>query len=385
MSSQPVVAVPAHTCRLNNPIRLFAALWVAAPAVLAPAAMISGNYGVLWFVPLLWCAIVPVLDQLLPRAVDAVEVSHADDQGGSGLLRLFGFALLLDVLALAWLCAQGELPLHAILGAGLSLAFMLATVALNVRCLQPSPHAFDVAPAALLSGFLGGGIYRRAITVDHQRAVATQNDPFSARMGEGFWTYSYRATAGLLALAWGRIRHDGVLHHVAAPDSAESSMLYELLFAALTLAGFVIWAGYDLLVILTIAWIGAVIVVLAAHYVQHYGLLRAKRSDGAHVRPGALHAWDDAHQASAWLLFNASHHAHAHLAPRQHYASLTCLAGAPKLPYGQVDAILLAMFPPAWFAVMDPRVAAWAEGDLQRTNIDGDAYAMLMARYHRPA
>lgn len=387
MSSQPVVAVPARTSRLRNPIHLFAAWWVVSPAMLVPAAMASGSYSVLWFVPLLWCVIVPILDNVLPLATEAVEVARADESPGPGLLRWFGCVLLLDVLALAWLSAQAELPLAAILGAGLSLALILATVALNVRCLRPSSHWFDVVPAALISGFLGGGFYRRALTVDHQRAVASQNDPFSARMGEGFWKYCYRASAGLLAHTWSRIRSDSVNHTAAADsgDSADNQALYELLFAALTLTGFVIWAGYDLFAILTIAWFSAVIIVFAAHYVQHYGLLRAKRSDGAHVRPDALHAWDDAHQASAWLLFNANRHAHAHLAPGQHYAALTCLAAAPKLPHGLVAAILLAMVPPAWFTMMDPRVARWAQGDLQRVNIDGDAYAMLMARYHRPA
>jgi alkane 1-monooxygenase len=341
----------------------------------------------LWLLPLLWWVSVPSLDNVLPRAAAAPMALRADergdDPGSTGFMRFLGFALMLDFVAIAWLIAQAELPVHAVFGAGLTLAAVLATDALNVRYLRPSQDPLEVIPAALASGFLGGGFYRRALNVDHQHAAATQGDPFSARMGEGFWKYSYRAAAGLLMLAWRHIQCGGVQRNPARALAANQE-LHELLFTLLTLAVLVVWAGIGMFAVLTIACSGTLIIVFAAHYVQHYGLLRAKRSDGVHVRPGAAHAWDDAHRASALLLFNASRHAHAHLAPRRDYASLNCLADAPKLPDGLAAAMLLAMVPPAWFVVMDPRVARWAEGDLQRVNSDGDACAALMARYHRP-
>lgn len=384
MSSHTVVAASTSVSRLKNPTRLLAASWIAAPAVLALAALAGGNYSVLWAVPVIGWLVVPVLDLVLPCAADApLADARCDDVGRAGFARLLGFALLLDFLAIAWLTAHAELPLHAVLGAGLTLGTVVAAVALHARHFSPSPHPLDLVPAALATVFLGGGFYRRAITVDHQHAAATPGDPFSARMGEGFWKYCYRASIGLLMPAWRQIVRDGGQRNPGRAMAANRAFL-ELLFILLAFVSLVTWAGNRMFAVLTIAWCCAVIIVFATHYVQHYGLLRAKRSDGAHVRAGAAHAWDDAHRASALLLFNATRHAHAHLAPRCDYAALRCLADAPKLPYGLTAAILLALVPPAWFAVMNPRVARWAEGDLQRVNIDGDAYAMLMARYHRP-
>lgn len=42
---------------------------------------------------------------------------------------------------------------------------------------------------------------------------------------------------------------------------------------------------------------------------------------------------------------------------------------------------LMAYLPPLWFRVMDPKVLAWANGDLDKVNVAPGKRARLEARY----
>jgi alkane 1-monooxygenase len=42
----------------------------------------------------------------------------------------------------------------------------------------------------------------------------------------------------------------------------------------------------------------------------------------------------------------------------------------PQLPQGYFGMFLLAYAPPLWFRVMNPRVLALVDGDVDRTNLD---------------
>jgi alkane 1-monooxygenase len=55
--------------------------------------------------------------------------------------------------------------------------------------------------------------------------------------------------------------------------------------------------------------------------------------------------------------------------------------GAPALPTGYAGMILLALVPPAWRRVMDPRVVAHYGGDTRRANIQPRRRARILARY----
>jgi len=44
---------------------------------------------------------------------------------------------------------------------------------------------------------------------------------------------------------------------------------------------------------------------------------------------------------------------------------------------------ILAMLPPIWFSIMNPRVAEWADGDMTKVNIDPDSKDDMFTRYHK--
>ena len=99
------------------------------------------------------------------------------------------------------------------------------------------------------------------------------------------------------------------------------------------------------------------------NYVEHYGLTRKHLGDGKyeHVKPH--HSWNAAQKASNWLLINLQRHSDHHYKPDRRFPLLQTYSDdeAPQLPYGYPVMTMIAMVPPAWRRVMNPRVRAWRQ------------------------
>ena len=102
----------------------------------------------------------------------------------------------------------------------------------------------------------------------------------------------------------------------------------------------------------------ALILLEAINYVEHYGLERRERSPGRYERVTVRHSWDSSHRLSNWLLINLARHSDHHLTASRRYPALSTREQAPQLPAGYGTMLLLALVPPLWRRVMDPRAAA---------------------------
>jgi alkane 1-monooxygenase len=100
----------------------------------------------------------------------------------------------------------------------------------------------------------------------------------------------------------------------------------------------------------------AVTLLEAVNYIEHYGLERRKLPDGRYERQSARHAWDAYERLSNCFLVHLQRHADHHLNPMRPYAALQPQAESPKLPTGYAGMVPIALLPPLWFAVMNPRV-----------------------------
>ena len=111
-------------------------------------------------------------------------------------------------------------------------------------------------------------------------------------------------------------------------------------------------------------WVGVgVFVLLAAqgkmylelvNYVEHYGLMRVP---GERVEP--RHAWNCHHIISNAALYNLPRHSNHHMFASKPFWALEANAAAPLLPYGYKTMIVLALVPPLWRRVIDPRLRDW--------------------------
>jgi alkane 1-monooxygenase len=193
----------------------------------------------------------------------------------------------------------------------------------------------------------------------HHRHVGTPRDPATARLGESFYRFLPRTLAGSLASAW-HLEVERLARRGQTPWSPANRMLR--------------YAVVQLAVFLTIWWMfGGVGVALFAgqaalafsileviNYVEHYGLMRKEIAPGQYERIAPHHSWDSSHRVSNWMLINLARHSDHHCLAAKRYQSLELLPQAPHLPGGYGAMFLLALVPPLWFRVMNPRVEAAA-------------------------
>jgi alkane 1-monooxygenase len=85
------------------------------------------------------------------------------------------------------------------------------------------------------------------------------------------------------------------------------------------------------------------------------------------------------------LLYHLQRHSDHHANPLRRFQALRHFDEAPELPSGYASMIALALVPPLWRRVMDPRVLAHYEGDVTRANLHPRARARLLRRHGPPA
>jgi alkane 1-monooxygenase len=191
----------------------------------------------------------------------------------------------------------------------------------------------------------------------HHRHVGTPEDPATAKLGEGYFQFLIRTVTGGLAHAWSvevdRLGRRGrpVLHR------SNLMLRYALTTGVVYAMVSVVWGGAGTL-FFGLQSLVAIALLEGINYVEHYGLVRRRIASGRFEPIAAWHSWDSSHRVSNWLLINLARHADHHLTASRRYPALATREQAPQLPAGYGSMLLLAMVPPLWRRVMDPRVTA---------------------------
>ena len=73
---------------------------------------------------------------------------------------------------------------------------------------------------------------------------------------------------------------------------------------------------------------------------------------------GTQHSWNSPHYFSSALMLNATRHSDHHAHPARPYPALALPGDAPLLPRSLPVMATIALVPPLWRRLMDPRVKA---------------------------
>ncbi|WP_415256959.1 alkane 1-monooxygenase [Sulfitobacter sp.] len=194
----------------------------------------------------------------------------------------------------------------------------------------------------------------------HHIHVATDADPNSARLGEGFYAFALRALSGEFMTGL----HAETTHRARATALPIWSHPYVAYVAggALTLGGAAIIGGWGgVLHMFAIAFY-AQMQLLLSDYVQHYGLRRKPRADGRIEPVGPQHSWNAPQWYSSAMMLNAPRHSDHHMRPARAFPALEVAPNTmPILPRSLPVMAALALVPPIWRRVMDHRVARWQQ------------------------
>ena len=90
---------------------------------------------------------------------------------------------------------------------------------------------------------------------------------------------------------------------------------------------------------------------------------REEIAPGKYERVKPHHSWNASQRVTNWFLFNLQRHSDHHAWAKRRYQVLRHHEIAPQLPAGYAAMVVLAMIPPLWKKVMNPRVEAYYEGE----------------------
>jgi alkane 1-monooxygenase len=220
--------------------------------------------------------------------------------------------------------------------------------------------------------------------VEHNRGhhvrVATAEDPASSRMGESLYRFIPRSVIGGLRSAW-CIESKKYARIGKSRWTPKNDVLNAWLLSVVLFAGLGMWFGPVVLPWLIGQAIVGFCLLEAVNYLEHYGLQRQKRPDGRYVQVAPSHSWDVNTLTADRFLFHLQRHSDHHTHPFRRYQALRHNEEAPQLPYGYSTMLLLAVCPPLWRRVMDPRVLAHYGGDIRLAALSPRHEKHTLGRY----
>lgn len=332
--------------------------------VLASLATLQGGW---------WLLSIPVVSIGLFTLLDAIgglDEANADPTTGTGGLFWYRMVTViwfpvqaLLVYGALWHVTQGGSEMSSVEKVLLFMALGVVGGAIGIVYAHELMHQgprWERWLGDLLMGMVLYGHFRSEHLLVHHRYVGTPRDPVTARYNEGFHRFYPRVLRACLISAWRA--ETALLARKGRPVWHQSNPFWRYIGLA---AGFLALAGAiggASGVALYLVMAGTAVLHLEViNYIEHYGLTREHLGDGKyeHVKPH--HSWNANHRASNWLLINLQRHSDHHYRPDRRFPLLQAhgAADAPQLPFGYPLMFAMALTPPLWRKVMNPKVRAW--------------------------
>lgn len=189
----------------------------------------------------------------------------------------------------------------------------------------------------------------------HHYNVATPKDAATARRNEMLFVFWIRSHFTSYFQAWSlenkRMKDLGRFWF----HQQNRMVVYTFCNILLLSEIYSIFGQFVLLAFLGAA-ISGIILLETVNYIEHYGLLRKQNEHGRYERVKRNHSWNSNHQVGQVLLFNLSRHSDHHYNGSKHYQLLKSLPESPQMPTGYPGMMLLSLFPPLWFWVMNKKL-----------------------------
>ena len=322
-----------------------------------------------WLVVLVVFGIIPVLDFIIGRDPanpdEAVQVPQMEQQGYYRLLSLATVPALLGMLGWAgWVFVHHEAwSWIGQLGWILSVGTVTGAIGITVahEFIHKDPQLEQNAGGLLLAAVCYGGFKIEHVRGHHVH-VSTPEDASSSRYDQSLYTFLPHAYKHNFLNAW----------------RLEAARLQRKNLPALHWRNeLIVWYSVSALFLLSFSlafgWLGAVFFIAQSivaftlleivNYVEHYGLHRRKLDNGRYERTNPTHSWNSNFLLTNLFLFHLQRHSDHHAYAKRRYQVLRHFEDSPQLPNGYAGMIVLALFPPLWRAVMNPRVRAYYAGE----------------------
>ena len=189
----------------------------------------------------------------------------------------------------------------------------------------------------------------------HHKNVSTPEDPATSKYNQSLYHFWVTSVLKQYRNAWA-IQMSMLKKDNRSFFSVKNQMLFYLFFQGLYLTSLFYFFGSFGLVVGLIVGIISFLFLETINYIEHYGLLREKTKSGRYERVQTKHSWNSNHLIGRIVLYELTRHSDHHFIASKKYQVLEHKDESPQLPFGYPSCIMLAMLPPLWFHLMNPRV-----------------------------
>jgi alkane 1-monooxygenase len=329
--------------------------------------------------------LVPLIDAVMgeDRHNPPEEVVAAMSKDSYYRILLYVAIVLLyaDFLTVAWFVGTHAIPVWAFIALTLGTGFASAGAILIGHELGHKNNPLDRRAAQVVNALVGYGHFCIEHNRGHHVQVSTPEDSASSRMGESIYKFIRREIPGGLRRGWLQEKDRLAKSGCATAWTWRNEILQSWALTLVVAAMLVALLGWILVPFILVhhfySWYG----LTQANYVEHYGLLRQKLPNGRYELCEPRHSWNTNHIYSNLISFHLQRHSDHHANALRPYQALRDFAEIPRLPSGYPGCFGMAAIPWLWFKVMDPKVMAWAGGDISKVNIDPDKRDALSRKY----
>ena len=189
----------------------------------------------------------------------------------------------------------------------------------------------------------------------HHINVATPEDPATAGYKQNLYSFWITSVVRTYISAW-KIQLRLLKVSKRNFFSIKNDMIFYTLFQLLFIALIYYYFGLYITLLSILMSVISFLFLETINYVEHYGLLRKKDSNGRYERVKPNHSWNSNHTIGRIVLYELTRHSDHHFKSSKKYQVLESLDDCPHLPYGYPTSILLSLIPPIWFNIMNPLV-----------------------------
>ena len=310
--------------------------------------------------PLYAFVLIPLLELLLP--LDEKNLSRESAESKSKE-RIFDWLLYLNVpIVFALLLysfnvvAKGHLLTYELIGLVFSVGIVLGVNGINVAHeLGHRQHTNERFLGKLLllpSHYMHFYIEHN---FGHHLHAATPEDPATARYNQSVYSFWLTSSIRQYFSAWS-IQLKLLKNRNRSFFSVYNDMLWYAVFQVAYLLTVLLVFGPKVLLFAFAAGIGGFILLETVNYIEHYGLIRLKKSSGRYERVSEIHSWNSNHVVGRIVLYELTRHSDHHYKSSKKYQVLDCHEESPQMPFGYPTSMVLALMPPLWFKVMNKRI-----------------------------
>ena len=231
-------------------------------------------------------------------------------------------------------------------------------VAINVahELIHKANKLEQAAGGILLASVCYGGFKVEHVRGHHVH-VSTPEDASSAQFGENVYRFVSQSVPRNVVAAF-KLEAERLRKLNLPTWHWKNELLLWHGLSALLCVTFITWLGWTGALFFVSQSIVAFVTLEIINYIEHYGLERQRLESGRYERTTHLHSWNSNYLLTNLLLFQLQRHSDHHENPRRRYQALLHYDASPQLPGGYASMFLLALVPPLWFALINPRVRA---------------------------